>query len=141
MQSCNFGRRGLGVLTLIKPNQSLHQKNCEQLRDHRPPTLVDSGGLARDNRRALEIRHEVAESRERSALVAIDPGEYLTDHRSVKWSGAVKAAEAANVSIPPDVTLPQSDKLSLDQTLMSAVNRTTLAAAGDGRRRASSART
>ncbi|TWT91673.1 TIGR02452 family protein [Neorhodopirellula pilleata] len=90
---------------------------------------IDSDVMARENRRVLEIRYEIAESLGRSALEAIDAGEYLTDHGWVNWSAAVKSAEAAKVSIPPDASLPQVDQQSLDHTLVSVVNRTTLATA------------
>ena len=90
---------------------------------------LDSGELARENRRVLEVRYEIAESLGRSALAAIDAGEYLTDDGWVNWSAAVKAAEAAKVSIKPEANLPQLGEQSLDQTLVSVVNRTTLAAA------------
>jgi len=89
----------------------------------------DSDELARENRRVLEIRYEIAGSLGRSALEAIDAGEYLTDGGWVNWSAAVKSAEGAKVSIPPNSTLPQSGQQSFDQTLVSIVNRTTLAAA------------
>lgn len=89
----------------------------------------DSDELARENRRVLEIRYEIAESLGRSALEAIDAGEYLADDGWVNWSAAVKASEGAKVSIPPDATLPHSDPHPHDQTRVSVVNRTTLAAA------------
>lgn len=41
---------------------------------------IDTDELARKNRRVLKIRYADAESLERSALEAIDAGEYLTDH-------------------------------------------------------------
>lgn len=90
---------------------------------------IDSDAMARENRRVLDIRYEIAESLGRSALEAIDAGEYLTDDGWVNWSAAVKAAEGAKVSIPPDATLPHSDQQPRDQTRVSVVNRTTLAAA------------
>ncbi len=90
---------------------------------------IDSEVMARENRRVLEIRYEIAESLGRSALEAIDAGEYLTDDGWLNWSAAVKAAEVAKVSIPPDATLPHSVHKPRDQTRVSVVNRTTLAAA------------
>ncbi|WP_235033160.1 TIGR02452 family protein [Rubripirellula obstinata] len=77
----------------------------------------------------LEIRYEIAESLGRSALEAIDNGEYLSDHGLVNWSAEIKAAEVAKVSIPPDASLPDHDRQLLDETLVTVVNQTTLAAA------------
>lgn len=96
-------------------------------------SCVDSDELARENRRALEIRYEIAESLGRSALEAIDNGEYLTDDGLVDWSAEIEAAEAAKVSIPPDAALPGSELgpqgNGHDQTLVTVANQTTLAAA------------
>ncbi|WP_430452734.1 TIGR02452 family protein [Rhodopirellula europaea] len=91
---------------------------------------VDSGELARLNRRVLEIRYEIAESLGQSALEAIDNGEYLSDRGLVNWSTEIKAAEAAKMSIPPDASLPDRDRQLLDETLVTVANQTTLAAAG-----------
>ncbi len=90
---------------------------------------VDSDDLARQNRRVLEIRYEIAESLGRSALEAIDTGKYLTDHGLVDWSAEINAAEAAKVSIPPDASLPGLRGQSLNDTMVSVMNQTTLAAA------------
>src|SRR6056297_1233345 len=94
---------------------------------------VDSEKLAELNRRVLEIRYEIAESLGKSALAAIDNGEYLTDHAVVDWSAEIKAAEAAKVSIPPDATLPVAERRSHDggrvATLVTVANQTTLVAA------------
>ncbi len=94
---------------------------------------VDSVELAESNRRVLEIRYEIAESLGNSALAAIDNGEYLTDQGLVDWSAEIRAAEAAKASIPPDATLPVSERGSQgdghDETLVTIANQTTLAAA------------
>ncbi|TWU39507.1 TIGR02452 family protein [Novipirellula artificiosorum] len=94
---------------------------------------VDSPELAQRHRRVLEIRYEIAESLGRSALEAIDHGEYLADDWMVDWSAEIKAAEAAKVSIPPDASLPDATQRSQDdrhaETLVTVANETTLAAA------------
>ncbi|QDS94653.1 hypothetical protein FF011L_34330 [Roseimaritima multifibrata] len=96
-------------------------------------SCVDSDELAGENRRVLEIRYEIAESLGRSALDAIDNGEYLTDDGLVDWSGEIEAAEAAKISIPSDATLPETGRGSEGgghaETLVTVVNRTTLSAA------------
>jgi uncharacterized protein (TIGR02452 family) len=86
--------------------------------------------LAALNRRVLEIRYEIAESLGRSALQAIDNGEYLTDHGRVDWSVEIKAAEAMTLSIRPDDPLPKPARRSDHAgTLISVVSETTLDAA------------
>lgn len=94
---------------------------------------VDSDELALGNRRVLEIRHEIAEALGRSALAAIEHGEYLSDRGLVDWSAEVKAAESAKVSILPDAPLPDSERRSHneghDVTLVTVANITTLAVA------------
>ncbi len=103
---------------------------------------IDSDELARKNRRVLQIRYEIAESLGRSALEAIDQGQYLTDHGLVDWAAEIKAATAAKVSIPPDAPLPNAKGRSVDdehaETLVTVANETTLAAAhtlvAEGRR-------
>ncbi|GAA5509086.1 TIGR02452 family protein [Novipirellula caenicola] len=94
---------------------------------------VDSDALARKNRRALEIRHEIAESLGRSALEAIDQGQYLTDHGLVDWSAQINAAAAAKISIPPNMVLPTAaarpDGDGDAETQVTVANETTLAAA------------
>ena len=92
---------------------------------------VDSDELACMNRRVLEIRYEIAESLGRSALAAIDQGEYLTDHGIVDWSAMIESAEAAKVSIPPDASLPAVANKKHAETCVTVANRTTLAAARD----------
>ncbi len=94
---------------------------------------VDSDELARKLRRVLEIRYEIAEALGRSALDAIDNGEYLTDHGIVDWAAEISVAEATKVSIPPDETLPdmaqQANESHHAETLVTVANETTLAAA------------
>lgn len=96
-------------------------------------SCIDSDELARKHRRVLEIRYEIAESLGHSALEAIDNGEYLTDHGLVDWSAQVKAAEAAKISVPPDVSLPEptlpARAANHIETLVTVANETTLAAA------------
>ena len=94
---------------------------------------VDSDELARRNRLVLEIRYEIAASLGRSALDAIDNGEYLTDHGLVDWSAEIKAAEAAKLSIKPDSPMPdvkqQTQGNGHAETLVTVANETTLFAA------------
>ncbi|TWU25104.1 hypothetical protein Pla52o_14020 [Novipirellula galeiformis] len=94
---------------------------------------VDSDDLARQHRRVLGIRSELAESLGCSALQAIERGQYLTDHGWVDWSAEIKAAEAAKISIPPDALLPNIARRSQGdanvETRVSVANETTLAAA------------
>ena len=90
---------------------------------------LDSEELARKNRRALEIRFEIAESLGRSALEAIDQGEYLTDHGIVDWSSMIESAEKAKISIPPDASLPTRIDKQHTVTNVLVANQTTLAAA------------
>ncbi|WP_372720616.1 TIGR02452 family protein [Novipirellula sp.] len=94
---------------------------------------VDSDELARKNRNVLEIRHEIAESLGRSALDAIDDGQYLTDHGVVDWSEQIKKAVAAKVSIPPNMPLPTAeahpDGDGHAETRVTVANETTLVAA------------
>ncbi len=96
-------------------------------------SCVDSDELAGQNQRALEIRGELAESLGRSALAAIDNGEYLSDAGLVNWSAEIEAAQAAKVSIPPEATLPGAEleprRGGHEQTLVTVANQTTLAAA------------
>lgn len=92
--------------------------------------VIDSDELARQNRRVLEIRYEIAESLGRSALEAIDTGKYLTDHGVVDWSAEIRAAEKAKVSIRPDDELPKkAEQGDHAVTLVGVENQTTLAAA------------
>lgn len=77
----------------------------------------------------MEIRYEIAESLGRSALEAIDQGEYLTDHGIVNWAAEIEAAEAAEVSLPPDARLPDFDEKNFPETRLTVANQTTLAAA------------
>jgi len=94
-------------------------------------SCVDSENLARQNRRVLEIGYEIAESLGRSALEAIDQGEYQTDREVVDWSAMIKAAEAAKVSIPPDAPLPEVKSDEHGETQVTVANQTTLVAARD----------
>ncbi|TWU39988.1 hypothetical protein Q31b_33040 [Novipirellula aureliae] len=75
---------------------------------------IDSAELARGHQRVLGIRQEIAESLGRSALEAMDHGEYLTDDGVVDWSAEIKAAEAAKVSIALDASLPDATLRSQD---------------------------
>ncbi|WP_417739475.1 TIGR02452 family protein [Rosistilla oblonga] len=93
--------------------------------------VVDSDELARMNQSVLEIRHETAESLGRSALDAIDRGEYLTDTGIVDWSASIETAKASKVSISPDALLPPVESNRYSQTHVTVANQTTFAAARD----------
>lgn len=94
---------------------------------------IDSDELVRGNRRVLDIRYEIAKSLGRSALDAIDAGQYLADYVVVDWSAEIRAAEAAKISIPPADPLPVPGQGSGGdehaETLVTVANQTTLAAA------------
>lgn len=62
---------------------------------------IDSEELVRENRRVLDIRYEIAKSLGRSALDAIDAGQYLADHVLVDWSAEIRAAEAEKFPFRP----------------------------------------
>jgi uncharacterized protein (TIGR02452 family) len=94
---------------------------------------VDSAELAHQNQRVLRIRYEIAQSLGRSALKAIDDGEYLADAGMVDWSAEIRAAENKKVSIRPNDVLPEQIQSSSEQdskvTSVVVANQTTLAAA------------
>ncbi|WP_417737213.1 TIGR02452 family protein [Rosistilla oblonga] len=93
--------------------------------------VVDSDELARMNQSVLEIRHEIAESLGRSALEAIDRGEYLTDTGTVDWAASIQKAKASKVSISPDALLPSVESNRYSETPVTVANQTTFAAARD----------
>jgi uncharacterized protein (TIGR02452 family) len=90
---------------------------------------LDSEQMASSRRQELNIPRDVAAALGQSAVEAARKGIYFTKSgQAVVWRDAVQAACAAKVSIDPDVTLPNSERIAFNETRVQVTNETTLGA-------------
>jgi uncharacterized protein (TIGR02452 family) len=90
---------------------------------------LDSEQMASSRRQELNIPRDVAAALGQSAVEAARKGIYFTKSgQEVVWRDAVQAACAAKVSIDPDVTLPNSERIAFNETRVQVTNETTLGA-------------
>ena len=91
---------------------------------------LNSLAMAALRRRELEIPHDLAAERGRSAVQAARQGFYVTrSGQEVDWREAVHSACAARVSLPPDAVLPAYEPSDFPETRVQVTNETTLGAA------------
>jgi hypothetical protein len=85
--------------------------------------------IASSRRRELDISRHTAGQLGRSAVEDAVNGLYISEAgKKIDWRSYVQAACSANVSIPPDAILPESEFIIFPETRVQIANETTLGA-------------